>query len=185
MSDKSEYLRRYRAENKEKIKLAARKHYLANREKRIEEARQYRTVNKHKINAKLKEKYIQKKDEILARNSKHYHNNKDKIKKKRDEYRKSNLALHNYRGALRHAAKLRATPKWLTDFDKQYIKHIYIQAKELQKLDRIPREVDHIIPLQGETVCGLHVPWNLQILTKSENSRKKNKLAPELICQQN
>lgn len=184
MSEKSEYLKNYRAKNKEKIKLAAREHYLANREKRIEEARQYRVLNKQKINAKLKEKYTEKKDEILARNSKHYHTNKAKIKQKRDEYRKNNLALHNYRGALRHAAKLRATPKWLTDFDKQYIKHVYIQAKELQKLDGIPREVDHIIPLQGETVCGLHVPWNLQILTKSENSSKKNKLTPESICQQ-
>lgn len=61
-----------------------------------------------------------------------------------------------------------ATPKWLTEEDKKKIKALKQLAKELHKT------VDHIVPLQGKRVSGLHVPWNLQILSKEENSYKYN-----------
>lgn len=67
--------------------------------------------------------------------------------------------------AKRNAAQLNATPAWS---DLNAIKAIYIEAS------RLGLEVDHIVPLQGKNVCGLHVPNNLQLLTKSENSRKRN-----------
>lgn len=66
----------------------------------------------------------------------------------------------------------KATPKWA---DLDAIKQFYIEAQRLTKETGIPHEVDHIIPIQGKIVSGLHVPENLQILTAEENQRKNAK----------
>lgn len=100
----------------------------------------------------------------------------DKARAKRKIYRQENAALLNYHTAKRHAQKLQATPPWLTDEQKAEIKAIYAECRRLQEETGIAHNVDHIHPLQGETVCGLHVPWNLQVLTESENCAKHNNL---------
>jgi len=63
----------------------------------------------------------------------------------------------------------KATPAW-TDMDA--IKQFYVEAQRLTKETGIPHEVDHIIPIKGKYVSGLHVPENLQILTEKENQTK-------------
>jgi len=69
--------------------------------------------------------------------------------------------------------KLR-TPKWLTDVDFERIKTQYRLAEILTKLHNETWHVDHIIPLQGKMVSGLHVPSNLQVIKGSENCSKQN-----------
>jgi 5-methylcytosine-specific restriction endonuclease McrA len=73
----------------------------------------------------------------------------------------------------RHRA---ATPKWVTSAEKDTMKTLYIQARKLTELTGERYVVDHIVPLRGETVCGLHVPWNLRVITQDENLKKSNKL---------
>lgn len=75
-----------------------------------------------------------------------------------------------------NATKIQATPPWLTKNHLEEIESFYILAKELQWLSNEKLDVDHIVPLNGDNVCGLHVPWNLQILGASLNRRKSNKL---------
>jgi 5-methylcytosine-specific restriction endonuclease McrA len=104
-----------------------------------------------------------------------YAANKDKEKLKMKEYYSSNRAGYRGRNALRRASKLSATPSWLTLSDLCRIKSIYIEAQELSKSSGKEWHVDHIVPLQHERVCGLHVPWNLQIITATENYAKGNK----------
>jgi hypothetical protein len=81
----------------------------------------------------------------------------------------------NAQHAKRRAAKLQRTPKWLTKDDCQLIEAKYAMAKWLGEVVGMPYHVDHIIPLQGDSVSGLHVPNNLCVLLGADNLSKSNK----------
>jgi hypothetical protein len=82
---------------------------------------------------------------------------------------KSKIAASN---AKRRAEKLRATPSWV---DLKTIEAFYVEAQRLSKQTGLKHHVDHTVPLKGKGVCGLHVPWNLQVIPAVENMRKGNK----------
>ena len=69
-----------------------------------------------------------------------------------------------------------ATPLWLTRKQKSEIRQIYQIAITMTQTTGEQYVVDHIVPLRGESVCGLHVPWNLRVITQDENLKKSNKL---------
>ena len=69
-----------------------------------------------------------------------------------------------------------ATPSWLTKKEKAEIRQLYQIAITMSKTTGEQYVVDHIIPLRGEDVCGLHVPWNLRVITQEENLKKSNKI---------
>lgn len=100
--------------------------------------------------------------------------NKNKIKNIMSTYQKNNKGKVNARTAARHAAKMQRTPKWLDADEKWVIQEIYELASLRTKLTGISWHVDHIVPLQGETVSGLHTPNNLRVVTASENHSKNN-----------
>lgn len=76
--------------------------------------------------------------------------------------------------SIRHILKKSATPPWLTEQHLQDIRDVYTHAKECGLLTGDSYHVDHIVPIKGKTVCGLHVPWNLQVLPAEVNISKKN-----------
>ena len=69
-----------------------------------------------------------------------------------------------------------ATPKWLTREQKSEIRQLYQIAITMTKTTGEQYVVDHIVPLRSEFVCGLHVPWNLRVITQEQNLLKSNKL---------
>ncbi len=69
-----------------------------------------------------------------------------------------------------------ATPKWLTRAQKGEMREIYRIAITMTKTTGEQYVVDHIVPLRSDVVCGLHVPWNLRVVTAAENTAKSNKL---------
>jgi hypothetical protein len=74
----------------------------------------------------------------------------------------------------RKSAKLKRTPGWLTEFDKLKIKCLYQLAAMRTRESGYDWHVDHIIPLQGANVSGLHVPGNLRVIPALDNMRKNN-----------
>lgn len=85
------------------------------------------------------------------------------------------LARTNAASARRHAAKLKRTPPWA---DQAAIKAIYAEASKMTQETGVEHHVDHIYPLQGKKVSGLHVHTNLQVLVGVENMRKGNRHEP-------
>ena len=75
----------------------------------------------------------------------------------------------------RRSAKLQRTPKWLTKDDLWIIEEAYSLAQLRTNLFGFDWHVDHIIPLQGKLVSGLHVPSNIQVIPATENVKKSNK----------
>lgn len=84
------------------------------------------------------------------------------------------------RAALRRARMLNAVPEWLTKKQRSAIYHLYLKARALKKKTGVQYHVDHIVPLAGKIVSGLHVPWNMQVITAHENLTKSNKLDASL-----
>lgn len=85
-----------------------------------------------------------------------------------------NSAYYQEAAMRRHAAKKDRTPTWQTEADRKYMVAMYNLAKAMSKLSGIPHEVDHIVPLQGRNVSGLHVANNLQIIPAKLNRAKLN-----------
>lgn len=88
-------------------------------------------------------------------------------------------AMANAGSARRRAVKRRATPSWLSNEHKMEIAAIYDLAAFLSRTTGVEYHVDHIFPLSGKTVCGLHVPLNLRVITAADNLKKHAKLEAE------
>lgn len=89
-------------------------------------------------------------------------------------WKKENKGYINFLNSKRHASKLLRTPTWLTDHDLLHIQCLYQVAAMRSRESGQAWHVDHIIPLNGETVSGLHVPANLRVIPAIDNLRKYN-----------
>ena len=88
------------------------------------------------------------------------------------------VGKNNARKAKYRIEKLLRVPAWLCSAERLQIRELYEKAREMTEETGRPHHVDHIFPLLGEFVSGLHVFANLQILPAKANLRKNNKWVP-------
>lgn len=151
--------REYAAKNREAAQKRAKEWYANNKERANKSSKKWREANKEKMKA-YKDKWNRE--------------NKEHKKKLSRKWKKENSHKVLAATRARQAAKLKATPAWA---NKEAIDFVYYAAKTIEKVYGTKWHVDHIIPLRGKTVCGLHVENNLQLLTPKQNLSKSNSIS--------
>lgn len=140
-------------------------------ESRAEYFRQY---NKSEAGQKAKKEYYARNRDVVI--EKAAARPAEKQTEYKTRYKQANPNLYKELVSLRRRRFRLATPKWLSVEQKLEIRLKYRLAIELSRRTGVRHAVDHIVPLQGDMVCGLHVPWNLDVVTQEENLKKSNKL---------
>ena len=115
-------------------------------------------------------------DALKARKQEEYLRNRESRLLQKKEYRQSNKGKINALVAARKKVIKQRTPKWVSKEELWLIKEAYELAALRTKLFGFSWHVDHVLPLQGETLSGLHVPTNLQVIPWLDNIQKKNKV---------
>ena len=154
----------YQKQNKDKIAVNRAK----NRERDLKVGRLYYHATKH----------LQDKEAARAYNRSYYIKNRDYIKCTVKLWQANNRGRCNAIFAKYTHSKLQRTPPWLTEEDFSIMRAYYRVAQKLTEVTGEIYHVDHIVPLQGALVSGLHCPSNLQVLKGTDNCSKGNSFTP-------
>jgi hypothetical protein len=101
--------------------------------------------------------------------------NRERIRSISKKWREKHRGSKNADTAKRHADKMKRTPLWLTTEEKTRIKCYYQLAQMRNRESGQEWHVDHVVPMRGSLVCGLHVPWNLQVIPATDNLTKNKR----------
>lgn len=116
--------------------------------------------------------YKKNRELVIARAQARTPEEKRAYKKK---YHERNPEQRKAQTSLRKRRHREATPPWITADQKKVMRSLYLDAQHMTKITGERYVVDHIVPLLSEEVCGLHIPWNLRVITQEENLKKSNK----------
>ena len=120
-----------------------------------------------------KKYYLKNKEKIIKRGTDYHFANPERVAKGKKRWKQANKNKVNAYSGQRRAQKLQATVSWA---DKEAIQRMYTIAVWCSKNLGEDYHVDHVIPLQGEKICGLHVEYNLDVITATENSEQTQQI---------
>lgn len=167
-----EYMRAWAARNPEVKKQRAAQWYDNNREEIIERVRANYHKDLDKSRQRAREYAENHKAEASARTKEWTAQNPDRKKASDKRWKDNNPAHYHSLKAKYRAARRQACPPWVDDAHMARIHEIYKLRRDISEKTGVVHEVDHIVPLQGKTVCGLHVWWNLRVIPREENNRR-------------
>lgn len=158
----------------ERNKQWARADYEKNSQAYKDRALKWQTENEDHYR-KVKREYLSKDDvKIAARNRsiQWRKDNPDKKKEMDKAFYEANRGLVNSYKAARRARVRQAIAPWMTDGERKQIADLFVECKKISDETGIPHQVDHIIPLAGKYVSGLHTISNLRIITAEANNKR-------------
>jgi hypothetical protein len=135
--------------------------------------RRWEKANPEGQAARSRKWFLENKDKAGAATKAWALANQERDRQRRDEYRRANRGQYAANAMRRHAAKLERTPAWA---DHDLIDSFYALAGIYRDFGH-EVEVDHVVPLRGRRVSGLHVHDNLQIIPSHLNKAKSNHFA--------
>jgi hypothetical protein len=113
--------------------------------------------------------------------AKYRKDNLEKVRDRQARYYSENKEVFFLHNSKRRARNREATPSWLTSAHKAHIKRTYKLASFIGEVTGVAYHVDHIVPLNGKNICGLNVPWNLQVLRADINLSKSNVFEGDIL----
>lgn len=155
-------------------KASASRRYIAQRPERLEKQKAYLQQNREAVREYGRAHYQSNRQLYVDRAAGWASINIERRREVAREWARRNMpaVLANVRN--RQARKLNATPPWFGELDELVMSEAYDLAKRREAVTGIKWEVDHIVPLQGKKVCGLHVAGNIQVIPMRENRKKSN-----------
>lgn len=147
-----------------------------NREKAYQKVKEWRAANPEKWaeqNKRYAERYPEK---TVKRTQEWRKRHPERAAESSRKTRQKHAARVLANKAKYRAVKLQATPNWLNKGHWFEISCVYLYRDALKRVG-FDYHVDHIVPLQGKTVSGLHVPENLQVIPAKQNRLKNNNYA--------
>jgi hypothetical protein len=169
---KAEQIKQYRDANQELIQRLGKEYRAKHREELNARRREWGGQNKDRVAAKNIEWREENPERALGATRRWREENPEKQAESAKGWRRRNGAHKAMLTRQRQVNMKQATPGWAS---MEKMNAFYEEARQLTEATGVKYVVDHIVPLQGKLVCGLHCEANLQVITHEANAKKGNK----------